>query len=132
MSQTELVRELRELIDALDRRLPRVEQAGEAWVRMQDRTETLIDPLGRIAIDRLGVVAGERILDVGCGCGQTLLQLADLTGPSGHVLGVDISPPMLGRARERVAPGIGWSRRSKNSRSCSVASQLRSAHCSGS
>ena len=80
-----------------------VEQAGEAWVRMQDRTETLIDPLGRIAIDRLGVVAGERILDVGCGCGQTLLQLADLTGPSGHVLGVDISPPMLGRARERVA-----------------------------
>jgi ubiquinone/menaquinone biosynthesis C-methylase UbiE len=80
-----------------------VEKAGEAWVRMQDRTETLIDPLGRIAIDRLGVVAGERILDVGCGCGQTLLQLADLTGPSGHVLGVDISPPMLGRARERAA-----------------------------
>ena len=32
MSQTELVRELRELIDALDRRLPRVEQAGEASI----------------------------------------------------------------------------------------------------
>jgi SAM-dependent methyltransferase len=80
-----------------------VEKAGEAWVRMQDRTDTLIDPLGRVAIERLGVVAGERILDVGCGCGQTLLQLADLAGPSGHVLGVDISPPMLERARERVA-----------------------------
>ena len=70
---------------------------------MQDRTDALIDPLGRIAIERLGVSAGERILDVGCGCGQTLLQLADLVGPSGHVLGVDISPPMLARAQERVA-----------------------------
>jgi SAM-dependent methyltransferase len=80
-----------------------VEKAGEAWVRLQDQTDALIDPLGRVAIERLGVAAAERILDVGCGCGQTLLQLADLTGPSGHVLGVDISPPMLARARERIA-----------------------------
>jgi SAM-dependent methyltransferase len=80
-----------------------VEKGGEAWVRMQDRTDALIDPLGRVAIERLGVVAGDRILDVGCGCGQTLLQLAALAGPSGQVLGVDISPPMLARAGERVA-----------------------------
>jgi ubiquinone/menaquinone biosynthesis C-methylase UbiE len=80
-----------------------VDKAGEAWVRMQDRTDALIDPLGRIAIERLAVAAGERILDVGCGCGQTLLQLAERVGPSGHVLGVDISPPMLARARQRVA-----------------------------
>ena len=80
-----------------------IEKGGEAWVRMQDRTDALIDPLGRIAIERLGVTVGARILDVGCGCGQTLLQLAELVGPSGHVLGVDISPPMLARARERVA-----------------------------
>jgi SAM-dependent methyltransferase len=80
-----------------------VEKGGEAWVRMQGRTDTLIDPLGRIAIERLGVVAGERILDVGCGCGQTLLQLAERAGPSGQVLGVDISPPLLACARERVA-----------------------------
>ena len=70
---------------------------------MQDRTDALIEPLGRIAIERLGVGAGARVLDVGCGCGQTLLQLAERVGPSGHVLGVDISPPMLARARERVA-----------------------------
>jgi ubiquinone/menaquinone biosynthesis C-methylase UbiE len=82
-----------------------VDKWGEAWARMQDRTDALIDPLGRIAIERLGVRAGERVLDVGCGCGQTLLQLAALTGPSGHVLGVDISPPMLACARERVG---GW------------------------
>jgi SAM-dependent methyltransferase len=80
-----------------------VEKGGEAWVRMQDRTDQLVDPPGRVAMDRLGVVAGERVLDVGCGCGQTLLELAELVGPRGHVLGVDISPPMLARARERVA-----------------------------
>jgi ubiquinone/menaquinone biosynthesis C-methylase UbiE len=80
-----------------------VEKGGEAWVRMQDRTDALIEPLGRIAIERLGVRAGERVLDVGCGCGQTLLQLAERAGPSGHVLGVDISPPMLARAGERAA-----------------------------
>src|SRR5262245_33057516 len=80
-----------------------VEKAGEAWVRMQERTDMLIDPLGRVAMERLGIAESERILDVGCGCGQTLLQLAELAGPSGQVLGVDISPPMLARARERVA-----------------------------
>jgi SAM-dependent methyltransferase len=79
-----------------------VEKAGQAWVRMQERTDKLVDPMGRLAIDRLGVVSGERVLDVGCGCGQTLLELDELVGPSGHVLGLDISPPMLGRARERV------------------------------
>jgi len=80
-----------------------IEKAGEAWVRLQDRTDTLIDPLGRVAIERSSVAAGERVLDVGCGCGQTLLQLADRAGPSGQVVGVDISPPMLERARQRVA-----------------------------
>lgn len=79
------------------------DKAGEAWVRLQDRTDAQIDPFGRAALARLAPAAGERVLDVGCGCGQTLLQLADLVGPSGHVHGVDISPPMMARARERVA-----------------------------
>jgi len=80
-----------------------LEKAGDAWARLQHRTDALIDPLGRIAIERLGVAAGQRILDVGCGCGQTLLELADVAGPTGHVLGVDISPQLLGCARERTA-----------------------------
>ena|SRR5437762_4677603 len=80
-----------------------VEKGGEAWARMQDRTDALIDGLGQIAIERLGAAAGERIVDVGCGCGQTLLQLADRVGPSGQVLGVDISPQLLECARKRVA-----------------------------
>jgi SAM-dependent methyltransferase len=70
---------------------------------MQERTDAQIDPLGRAGIARLGVAAGERVLDVGCGCGQTLLELSELVGPTGRVLGADISEPMLARARERVA-----------------------------
>jgi len=45
---------------------------------------------------------GERVLDVGCGVGQTTLELAERVGPSGSVLGIDISTPMLARARERA------------------------------
>jgi ubiquinone/menaquinone biosynthesis C-methylase UbiE len=81
-----------------------IEKGGEAWARLQDQTDALIDPLGRIAIERLAPAPGERVLDVGCGCGQTLLELADLVGPAGRVVGVDISPPMLARAREQIAP----------------------------
>jgi len=79
------------------------DKTGEAWVRLQDQTDALIDPLGRAAIARLAPAVGEHVLDVGCGCGQTLLELAELVGPSGRVQGVDVSPPMTARARERTA-----------------------------
>jgi len=48
-------------------------------------------------------VASEAMLDVGCGCGQTTLQLAAKVGPRGSVTGIDISTPMLERARARAA-----------------------------
>src|SRR5262249_19802986 len=46
---------------------------------------------------------GERLLDVGSGCGQTTLSLAASVSPGGEVLGVDISRPMLAVARQRAA-----------------------------
>lgn len=46
---------------------------------------------------------GERILDVGCGAGQTCVQLAEAVGDAGEVVGVDIAPLLLGVARERAA-----------------------------
>jgi SAM-dependent methyltransferase len=48
------------------------------------------------------VALGERVVDVGCGCGATTLELARAVGPEGAVLGLDVSEPMLARARERA------------------------------
>ena len=75
---------------------------GQRWAALSDRTDAQLDDLGRAAMARLAPAQGERALDVGCGAGQSTLQLADLVGPSGHVVGVDISGPLLGAARDRV------------------------------
>jgi len=78
------------------------ENSGERWVRHQSLLDGMIEPLGTLAMERTGVSSGERVLDVGCGCGQTCLQLAERVGPDGTVRGIDISHPMLERARERA------------------------------
>jgi SAM-dependent methyltransferase len=77
------------------------EQGGPRWVQRQQQLDTQINPLGLAAMQRAGVKAGEHVLDVGCGCGQTSLELAERVGPTGSVLGIDISQPMLARAQER-------------------------------
>jgi SAM-dependent methyltransferase len=77
--------------------------AGPVWVELQARLDRQLDPLGRVAMKALDLAAGERVLDIGCGCGQTSLALAEQVGPTGEVLGVDISVPMLDVARRRAA-----------------------------
>lgn len=77
--------------------------AGETWAGLQALLDRQIAPLGLAAMDRLGAKAAEHILDIGCGCGQTSLELARRVGPEGRVLGVDISTPMLEIARQRAA-----------------------------
>ncbi len=61
----------------------------------------MVRPFGLAAIARLHLRPGEHVLDVGCGCGDTTLALAERVGPQGSVTGIDISVPMLARARER-------------------------------
>jgi ubiquinone/menaquinone biosynthesis C-methylase UbiE len=78
------------------------EVSGQRWVDMGDIIDTQIAPLGETAMDRAQISPGQRILDIGCGCGQTTVDLAARVGSSGSVLGLDISGPMLGRARERA------------------------------
>jgi SAM-dependent methyltransferase len=80
--------------------------AGQHWTDRQQAQDTLLAPVSDILIDRAGVKAGERIVDVGCGCGATTLALAEKIGATGHVLGIDISAPMLGRARQMLPAGL--------------------------
>jgi SAM-dependent methyltransferase len=76
--------------------------AGERWVRHQARLDRALGPFGEAALDRLELRPGQSVLDVGCGTGGTLLSLARRLGAQGRVLGVDLSRPMLERARERT------------------------------
>ena len=46
---------------------------------------------------------GETVLDVGCGAGMDLLLAAKRTGPEGHAIGVDMTEPMIERARKSAA-----------------------------
>jgi ubiquinone/menaquinone biosynthesis C-methylase UbiE len=77
------------------------EESGPRWVKQQQKLDAQIDQLGLAAMQRADVKLGEHVLDVGCGCGQTSLELAERVGPNGSVVGIDISQPMLARARER-------------------------------
>lgn len=76
---------------------------GQRWVELQELLDAQIEPLGRTAQERARISQGEHVLDVGCGCGQSSLQIAKRVGTSGHVLGVDLSEPMLARAIERAS-----------------------------
>lgn len=79
------------------------EGAGPAWVAMQERLDAQVGPLGAVALARAAVGSGQRVLEVGCGCGGTTLEIAQAVGARGRVVAVDVSAPMLSRARERVA-----------------------------
>lgn len=91
---------------------PNAEQArywnddtGRRWVAQQEALDAELAPYGERAIGVLAPQSSERVLDVGCGCGWTSLAIAARV-PQGAVTGVDISAPMLARARERGA-GLG-------------------------
>ena len=77
--------------------------AGERWVQNQEAIDRALGPFGRAALERLAPAAGERILDVGCGSGGTLLELSARVGAQGQVLGADISRPLLEHAERRCA-----------------------------
>lgn len=66
----------------------------------------MLAPCGAAALRAAAPAAGERVLDVGCGAGASSLALAAQVGSSGQVLGLDISEPLLSRARERTPPGV--------------------------
>ncbi|ABC93261.1 probable methyltransferase protein (plasmid) [Rhizobium etli CFN 42] len=74
-------------------------QSGERWVAYQARLDAMLAVFGQAAIEAAAPAMGERVLDVGCGAGASSLDLAVRVGPGGHVLGVDISEPLIGRAR---------------------------------
>jgi ubiquinone/menaquinone biosynthesis C-methylase UbiE len=87
-----------------DRRPARVRQpepfsATWAWI--------LSNPIAtrhaRRVVRLLGIRPGMRVLDVGCGTGRLSLPIAELTGPSGEVVGLDVQRRMLELLEHRAA-----------------------------
>ena len=78
-------------------------QLAPTWVELEDRLESVSGLPGLIAMDRLNLTGGQRVIDLGCGTGQTTVELATRVAPDGEVLGVDIADEMLARGRDRAA-----------------------------
>lgn len=76
--------------------------AGEKWVRLERRLDEGLKPFADGLFTAARLRPGERVLDVGCGCGATTLEAATRVRPDGRAVGVDISAIMLTRARERA------------------------------
>ena len=73
---------------------------GEHWALHHERFDRTISPHHRTLMPATAIAPGERVLDIGCGNGLTSRDAARAVGPSGSVLGVDLSGPMLARATQ--------------------------------
>ena len=69
------------------------EAVGVPWFR----------PIAERLVDELDPHIGAHVLDIGCGRGVALPKLSAAVGRSGRIVGIDISPKMLDRARQAVA-----------------------------
>jgi len=77
-------------------------KGGESWVSREARLETSLRPFGQQAMAAGAITAGQRILDIGFGCGDSSIELAGKVGPEGQVHGVDISVAMVDAAEKKA------------------------------
>jgi SAM-dependent methyltransferase len=76
---------------------------GQKWAAHQSDMDRNLADVTAALLPFAAAKPGERVLDIGCGAGQTSHLLAAAIGPTGHVTGVDISAPLLANARARAA-----------------------------
>jgi ubiquinone/menaquinone biosynthesis C-methylase UbiE len=76
---------------------------AEKFDRFRDILMNGLSYHSRIPLEKLSVTPGSRIVDVGCGWGDTAIELARKTGPEGHVLGLDCVDRFLEKGRKDAA-----------------------------
>lgn len=75
---------------------------GQTWATMRNDIDPVVAIFGDVALKAAAPQPGERVLDIGCGCGDTTIAIARIVGTQGAVLGVDVSQPMLDVAQEHA------------------------------
>jgi SAM-dependent methyltransferase len=83
-------------------------EAARHWLAYQQRYDEMGRPFTVRLMDAIRVAAPRAVLDVGCGCGATTLAAGRLVGAEGRVLGIDLSAPLIGRARVRAVAMDQW------------------------
>lgn len=79
---------------------------GEKWLRFQKTIDENFAPFGQKALAAAAISPGEAVLDVGCGCGESTVEIAHLVGTEGRVSGLDISEPILQHARRQALSAL--------------------------
>lgn len=72
---------------------------GDGWLAAYQRIQRAIGEIGELGLSAAAARAGEHVVDIGCGTGDTTAVLSRAVGLSGHVLGVDISETLIAYAR---------------------------------
>lgn len=75
---------------------------GARWLSNLDRLESMLAPVGDALFVRAGFRTGDRVVDIGCGGGWTTRRIAELVGPDGSAVGLDISADLVDAANERA------------------------------
>lgn len=75
---------------------------GAHWAANQARYDRMLEPFTALILQSSSLRPGGDVLDVGCGCGATTRAAAGLVAP-GQAVGIDLSGPMLARARASAA-----------------------------
>ena len=75
----------------------------DRWVAAWPKRERLTEALTPYLVSAVAAQPGQRVCDIGCGGGAQTIALSEPVGPSGRVVGFDISAPLVELARERAA-----------------------------
>ena len=78
------------------------DEMARPWLEAAPDLEAAFDEIFAALFEAARLTPGQRVLDVGCGTGPTLLKAAKAVGPTGRILGLDIAPPLVAAATKRV------------------------------